>query len=76
MGGAEANSGQAPDNEEDEMSEDGSVNLEGESSDEEVEEEEEEEGKAGPAQGQDDAMEVDDQPSNSTTAAKPVTVAS
>ncbi|KAH6900207.1 histone chaperone [Thelonectria olida] len=55
--------------EEDEMSEDGSVDIEGESEDE-LEEEEQVEGE--PAG--DDAMEVDDKATSST--AKPVTVAS
>jgi histone chaperone ASF1 len=57
--------------EEDEMSEDGSVDIEGESEDE-LEEEEQVEVEGEPAG--DDAMEVDDKATSST--AKPVTVAS
>ncbi|RSL60857.1 Histone chaperone ASF1 [Fusarium duplospermum] len=59
--------------EEDEMSEDGSVDIEGESEDE-LEEEEEAEGE-GEGQG-DDAMEVDSTDKPAAPAAKPVTVAS
>ncbi|KAM0420542.1 hypothetical protein ACHAPT_011711 [Fusarium lateritium] len=59
--------------EEDEMSEDGSVDIEGESEDE-LEEEEEAEAE-GEGQG-DDAMEVDSTEKPSAPAAKPVTVAS
>ncbi|KAI8684486.1 Histone chaperone [Fusarium keratoplasticum] len=60
--------------EEDEMSEDGSVDIEGESEDELEEEEAEGEGE-GEGQG-DDAMEVDGAEKPAAPAAKPVTVAS
>lgn len=66
------------DNEEDEMSEDGSVDLEGESEDE-LEEEEEEEGEGEGQEGaEDDAMEVDeaDKPSPAAQVAHQVSVAS
>ena len=74
MAGVEQENGKDPANgqEEDEMSDDGSVDIEGESEDE-LEEEEEGEGEA--ADG--DAMEVDasDKPTE-PRAARPVTVAS
>ncbi|KAG6012729.1 Histone chaperone asf1 [Claviceps lovelessii] len=61
--------------EEDEMSEDGSVDIEGES--EEELEEEEEEGEGEGEAGEEDAMEVDDGEKQAEAAAsKPVTVAS
>ncbi|KAK5995625.1 Histone chaperone ASF1 [Cladobotryum mycophilum] len=59
------------DQEEDEMSEDGSVDIEGESEDDEEEEEVEGEGEV---EAEDDAMEVDG--AEKANAAKPVTVAS
>lgn len=77
---AKPQNGHAGDNDEDEMSEDGSVDLEGESSEDELEEDEEEgaEGSSKNAQGGDDAMEVD--PADSKPAdvqgSKPVSVAS
>lgn len=83
MAGVETENGEAKarnghDNDEDEMSEDGSVDLEGESSDEELDEQEEEsaEGSSKNAQGA-DAMEVDaaDKPAD-VQGAKPVSVAS
>ncbi|KAF4460837.1 histone chaperone ASF1 [Fusarium albosuccineum] len=71
MVGVENENGATAAQEEDEMSEDGSVDIEGESEDE-LEEEEEGEG-----EGQaDDAMEVDSTEKPSAPAAKPVTVAS
>jgi histone chaperone ASF1 len=84
MAGVEQENGKAPrgDVEEDEMSEDGSVDIEGES-EEELEEEEEEgkgEGAEGAEEANGDAMEVDvadkaDKPAP-TPANQPVTVAS
>jgi histone chaperone ASF1 len=72
MGGIEEKA-QRAEPEEEEMSEDGSVDIEGESEDE-LEEEEEEEAEAA---GEDDAMEVDGNDKAATaSAAKPVTVAS
>ena len=61
--------------EEDEMSEDGSVDIEGESEDELEEEEEEGEGE-GEVAPEDDAMEVDAADKPAAPSAKPVTVAS
>ncbi|KAG5950156.1 Histone chaperone asf1 [Claviceps sorghi] len=79
MAGAEqeTEAGHGNGHDEDEMSEDGSVDIEGES-DEELEEEEEGEGEIeeGDA-GEEDAMEVDDGEKQAETgASKPVTVAS
>lgn len=68
MAGVEAENGQ----DEDDLSEDGSVDIEGESEDELEEEEEEGEGEA----VSDDAMEVDSNDKAAAPAAKPVTVAS
>ncbi|KAI9147762.1 histone chaperone ASF1 [Paramyrothecium foliicola] len=74
MGGVEKPQGAEPD--EDEISDDGSVDIEGESEDELEDDEEGEEGE-GEAEGDDDAMEVDgNDKSASAPAAKPVTVAS
>jgi histone chaperone ASF1 len=79
MGGVETGKDNDDDHEEDEMSEDGSVDLEGESSDE-LEEEDDGEGHEG---ADDDAMEVDaadkagaGSSTAPTPAAKPVSVAS
>lgn len=68
MAGIESAHRDGPGNEENEMSEDGSVDIEGESEDE-IEEEEEGEGGA---DGDDDAMEVD----GAATAGNPVSVVS
>lgn len=84
MGGVQADNGEAKpqnghaaDNDEDEMSEDGSVDLEGESSEDELDEEEEE-GAEGASKTGDDAMEVDaaDNKPADVQGAKPVSVAS
>lgn len=74
MGGVPAEAGAEGENghAEDEMSEDGSVDLEGESEEELEElEEGEGEGEGEAAEGEDEAMEVDE-----ATAAKPVAVSS
>ncbi|KID82435.1 Histone deposition protein Asf1 [Metarhizium guizhouense ARSEF 977] len=76
MAGVEQENGNAEGNrpEEEEMSEDGSVDIEGESEDE-LDEEEEAEAEA--EAGEDDAMEVDDaEKQTDAPAAKPVTVSS
>lgn len=77
MAGVEQENGKAPagDVEEEEMSEDGSVDIEGESEDE-LEEEEEEGAAEGSEAANGDAMEVDADKPAPTPATQPVSVAS